>query len=97
MNGAANMEQSEAVTVGMACTVHIGSDCYGATVVAVSASGHRVTVRREQARRGFHIVDPTGETETFTRRADGRYRRAGSKRGWFLRFGQRVSYRDPSF
>ncbi len=86
------------VTVGMAVSICINADSYGATVVEVSASGHRVGVRKDRAKRGgLHVVDDKGEIEVFTRRADGRYRKVGMKSGCFLHLGKRETRMDPHF
>jgi hypothetical protein len=76
-------------TVGMPCTYGIGSDTYAGKVLAVSKSGHRVTV---------NIGD--GDVRVFTRRTRHGlvtgYVPAGRPCG-YLTLGVARDYRDPSF
>lgn len=85
------------------CTFQVGTDRYPGTVVAVSRSGHRVTVRHDRVVRWSSpegraeeiAEDPKGELTTFSRRSDGRYYRVGSRqRVWFGRWN---GYQDPTF
>jgi hypothetical protein len=74
-----------APAVGVPATIYVGSDSYAATVTAVSASGHRVT-----------LSNTIGGSETATLRPDGAYRLLG-RRGGLVAFGFARDYRDPSF
>lgn len=86
--------------VGMAATVAIGTDRHAATVVEVSPSGHKVTVRQDKATRtdanGMsesqsykYESDPNGKLYTFYRRGDGKYGK--------LILAARRTYHDYSF
>lgn len=90
--------------VGQGATVGIGSDRYAATVIAVSPSGHKVTVQYDKAtrtdNRGLdewqeytYEADPHGTIQVFYRNQRGHYR-ASSYR---LSLGVRSAYLDPSF
>lgn len=82
--------------VGDGCHYGIGSDRYPFTVVEVSKSGHRVVVENDKARGGLYVVRSGNlDAKVFTRRADGRYRPAGSKCGYLA--PGRESYMDPDF
>ncbi len=94
-------------TVDMGCTIRIGSDTYAATVVAVSPTGAKVTVQYDRIvsrlddngncgpQEYEHAIDPNGERLVFFR---GGNRTHGYQcRGRRLTFGERRSYRDPSF
>lgn len=85
----------------------IGGDAYPVTVVAVSRSGHRVTVQHDRCRvvSGSEYTNDAvyeferntgGQTEVFTRRPNGRYRPVGSQCGGLSLNGW-VARRDPSF
>lgn len=91
--------------VGQPATVCWITDRHAATVVAVSASGHKVTVREDKATRTdtngmsdcqdyTYEPNPEGVEHTFYRRADGKYGRKGGKG---LVLGTRRSYHDYSF
>lgn len=98
--------------VGDHATYGIGSDAYAVEVIAVSASGHKVTVRDMTAKlvygSGFseqqvyeHTSNPQGTVREFTRRKGGDvgseiYLLKGSNYG-YLSFRRVRSYRDPSF
>lgn len=91
--------------VGTPCSYRAGSDVYPATVVAVSPSGHRVTVRNARVTEWTPFPDsrgvrfepnPNGAVEVYTRRADGRYRPVGCDFG-SLSFAGYAAHRDPSF
>jgi hypothetical protein len=60
--------------VGDGAHYAFNGDAYPVTVVEVSKSGTRVTVRRDKTRYGLFIIDPHGKTMVFTRRQDGAYR-----------------------
>ena len=88
--------------VGDGATYGIGSDRYAGTVVAVSPTGHRVTLQFDHARCASYAEqdytytpNPDGGTMVFTRRRDGGYRPLGSNCGGLGR--GRHQYRDPSF
>lgn len=94
--------------VGDPATYSVGSDAYPATVVAVSKSGHRVTLQdddwkvtsgtvQDGSATYSYTPNPRAATRVATRRADGKYRLAGWERGGFVGFGTRRMYRDPSF
>lgn len=99
--------------VGDPAHYYVGSDCYPCKVVAVSPSGHRLQTIDVDAtpapgydhysHQVYTYADyPDGDEDertTFTRRADGRYRRLGCKagEGYLLSIGKYHAYRDPSF
>ena len=94
--------------VGDPATYSVGSDSYPATVVAVSKSGHRVTLQDDDWKVvSGSMVDgsakytyspyPQGPTRVATRRADGSYRLVGWSSGGWVGFGRRVKHYDPSF
>ena len=101
------------IAVGMGATVMGYTDRRAATVIAVSPSGHKVTVRLDKATRtdtnGMsedqtydYAPDPEGEVKVFYR--DRNYRIAGEKHGYGnrakggrLMLGCRRSYHDYSF
>lgn len=70
------------------------ADRYPGTVVAVSPSGHTVTVRRDRAMPSKNsqpmsnqwdiYEDPTGIEEKYTRRKDGSYRHVGSSHPYLV-------------
>lgn len=75
--------EANAIAVGTPVTMSIRSDSYGAVVVRVT----RTTITADDA------LYP-GNPRTFRRRkSDG----AWYARGWFLRLGEAVDHRDPSF
>jgi hypothetical protein len=93
--------------VGDGATWSPWTDCYAATVIAVSPSGHKITIQDDLATvvRGS-VQDgsaeyecrpnPSGPVRTATRRKDGKYRLAGWSSGGYVGRGRR-EYRDPSF
>lgn len=92
--------------VGMGGTVVMWSDRHAVTVVEVSRTGHRVTVREDTATRidGNGMSDaqtysyepnPAGRLSVFSRRKDGSYREVGGSTRLLL--GARESYHDYSF
>jgi hypothetical protein len=94
--------------VGDEATYSVGSDSYPATVVAVSKSGHRVTLQdanwtvtsgsmHDGSAQYSYEANPSGPTRVATRRANGDYRLQGWDRGGFVGFGHRRMYHDPSF
>lgn len=100
MSNANNIPQ-----VGTHGSFGIGSDSYPCTVIAVSPSGHRVTVQEDRVVRytpfpdsvGVEFErDTNGRTTVFTRRRNGRYREAGANYGG-LSLGEWAAHRDPSF
>lgn len=92
--------------VGMPATICMLSDRHPATVIAVSKSGKKVTVRKDNwkvisgsehdgSAKYEYSEDTTGPTYEFTLRKDGRWKEVkGSDR---LRLGHRERYYDPSF
>lgn len=91
--------------VGTHGSYSIGSDSYPCTVVAVSPSGHRVTVETDETTKSTPFPDSTGiefarreggRRTVFTRRANGRYRMAGANYGSLSLTGW-YSHQDPSF
>jgi hypothetical protein len=54
---AAPLDPKRPHRVGDGVTYHIGSDSYPATVVAVSKSGHQVTITRDRCKPMSHIKD----------------------------------------
>lgn len=96
--------------VGQLASFGYGADSTGYTVIAVSKSGHKVTLQRRGKKptkdcnhygnQSFLTWEnPEGVTETFTRRKDGRYRAVGSScRGApSVSFGHATFYTDPHF
>jgi len=96
--------------VGSAATWSNGRDSWPATVIAVSRTGHRVTIREDKAivisgsehdgsAQYRYEPDPNGREIIFTRRSERggvAYRQEGSR--WTaVSFGRRRAYRDPSF
>lgn len=90
--------------VGMACTVCWVTDRSAATVIAVSRTGAKVTVREDRATRTdtngmsecqdyTYEPDPNGTQLTFYRRGNGSYGMGGMR----LVLGHRRSYHDYSF
>ena len=88
----------------MPCTVCYLTDRHAATVIAVSLTGRKVTVREDRAIRtdsnGMsdqqayrYLEDPNGQVHVFYRDASGHYK----ARGRYLTLGQRSSYHDYSF
>lgn len=95
---------SNAPAVGTRASYAVGSDRYPCTVVAVSRSGHRVTVRDVNVTvwtpfpdsRGVEFEDNgKGRVTVYTRRQDGTYREVGSRGR--LAFTGWKAYQDPSF
>lgn len=102
--------KTETPKLGTGATYSVGSDRYAATVVAVSKSGHQVTLQDDKAtmvnadglgwygqQEYTYEADPNGRTRIVTRRRTGEYRIAGYKSSGFVTFGTRRQYRDPSF
>lgn len=96
---------SNVPAVGTRASYSVGSDRYPCTVIAVSPSGHRITVREvrvtewtafPESRGAAFEDDGKGKEMVFTRRANGRYRHAGWKFGG-ISFGEWGAYQDPSF
>lgn len=96
----------EVPRVDAPATVHWLTDSHGATVIEVSPSGAKVTVREDRAIRtdknGWseqqsytHERDPDGKVHVFYRDGRGQYR--NRKTGIRLNIGERRTYRDPSF
>jgi hypothetical protein len=84
------------------------SDRHPGTVIAVSKSGRRVTIREDSATRtdknGFSesqtydiTPNPEGRTDTYSLRKKGRWVPVGLKSGGQVTFGHRAAYLDPSF
>ncbi len=83
-----------------------GSDRYPCTVVAVSPSGHRVTVEQDDYKveadpdgHDQHYVfrrREGGQKRVFTRREDGSYRPVGSRYGRLV-LGEWDAHQDPHF
>lgn len=88
MDGIYREPAKYALVVGLSCTYGIGGDRTAGRVVEVSKSGRIIKVEFS------NYGNPT--QELFTRRADGRYKPAGSKCG-YLTFGIAEDYRDPHF
>ncbi len=89
--------------VGMGCTICFYTDLRAGTVIAVSPSGNKVTVREDKAIRtddnGMsecqsyrYEPDPNGSVRTFYRNAQGGY-----GKGPRLGLGYRNAYFDYSF
>lgn len=105
MNATDHPAESVAIpAVDMPCTVCWMTDRKAATVVAVSPTGARVTVREDKATRTdqngmsdsqnySYERDQNGTTHTFHRQGNGAYRSAGKS----LALGVRRSYHDYSF
>lgn len=90
--------------VGMGATIHMWSDRYPATVVAVSDSGKTVTLREDKVTdwephpSGYGKAfadDPSGRTFRARIRKNGTWRTMGAGEGVTL--GSRAAYRDPHF
>lgn len=91
--------------VGQGATIHIGSDRYPATIIAISASGKTVTLREDQ----FYRTDRNGiselqsyayETNELGKEHKARLRKSGryyTARGFLVTLGTREAYRDPTF
>lgn len=100
------VEPKEVPTVGAGCTVCFYTDRHAATVIDVSATGYKVTVREDKATRtdtnGMsecqnyeYTPDPEGAVHVFFRNSKGTYgSRKGGKR---LSVGNRSHYFDYSF
>ena len=76
-------------TVGIDCTLYVGSDSYSAKVILVSSD-----------KRTIWVSDQVGETAEYTLRKDGNYRERGIPLGsgyGYLRIGTAKTYRDRSF
>lgn len=98
---------------GMPATIYCGSDCYAATVVGVSKSGHRIELQRDKilkATKNSVYYDSSGGAQHYlyernekapveiaTRRRDGEYRMKGCKSGNLVSLGTRRSHFDPCF
>lgn len=83
----------------------LGSDRYPCTVIAISKTGHRITVQQDEVQRWAPHPDcygmefrrnAAGRVTTFTRRRDGRYREQGANYG-YLSLGGWSAYSDPHF
>ena len=105
MNTSTTSAASNVPAVGTRASYSVGSDRYPCTVVAVSPSGHRITVREVKVTEWTAFPDShgvafedngQGATRVFTRRANGRYRHAGWSHGG-ISFGEWGAYQDPSF
>jgi hypothetical protein len=92
--------------VGMGATRIFWSDRHAATIIAVSRTGHKVTVQDDTATRtdknGMsdaqsydYAPNPNGPTAVYTRRKDGTYRERGGQ-GRLL-INVRFHYHDFSF
>lgn len=92
--------------VGMPCTICWITDRKAATVIAVSPTGAKVTVREDKATRTdkngmsesqsyTYERDPVGAEHVFHRQANGSYRSASQ--GKRLVLGERRSYHDYSY
>ncbi len=92
-----------APTVDMPCTVCWQNDRKAATVIAVSPTGSKVTVREDKATRTdkngmsdsqqyTYERDPAGARHVFHRRSNGSYQTRGKR----LSLGERSSYHDFS-
>lgn len=79
--------------VGQAATLHIGSDCYPATVTGVSASGATIELMVMEVKASNLFVDTEQFIIARRSRRDGYYR---SDR-YLVSVGERRYYRDPSF
>lgn len=96
--------------VGDGVTVSIGSDCYPATIIAVSKNLRTVTIQMDNYKpaQGYEYFgnqvyeftpNPNGVIEVWTFRNHGRYAKKGSKKGsgFCLSLNGRRAYSDPSF
>lgn len=90
--------------VGLGATVHSGGDRRAYTVIAVSKSGRKVTLRRDKATRTdskgmsesqswWYEPNPEGETRIAYRQQDGSYR----VENHLVTFGKRDEYYDFPF
>ena len=93
-------------TVGDGATIAYWSDRQAATIVEVSASGRKVTVRNDKAtrvdsngmsdaQRYEYETDPEGAVSVFSRRKDGQFREVNGTAK--LLIGVRNHYHDFSF
>jgi hypothetical protein len=100
-NGRAAFEP--APSVGMGCTLCFYTDRHAGTIIAVSPSGHMVTVREDKAVRtdsngmsedqDYRFEpDPNGAVHKLYRQGDGRYGKSPR-----LVLGVRGAYHDYSF
>lgn len=107
-DGVVSLESRDArgPRVGQPATICWITDRHAATVIAVSKTGHKVTVRECKAIRtdggGMsdsqsyrYEEDLEGETRTFYRNGTGSY--GGGRRGTYLRLGTRRAYFDYGF
>lgn len=95
--------------VGAPASYGYASDSYPATVIAVSKSGHRITLQSDRTEvvsgsvldgsaKWICTPDANGSTVEATRRRDGKYRIVGCSNYGTVTFGRgRRAYRDPSF
>lgn len=93
--------------IGDLATMHCGSDARSYTVIAVSPSGHQVTLQQrlrrrvdslgmtDSGQRWISVEDQDGRIEIATRRKGGCYARKGCNDG--VTFGVAEDYVDPSF
>lgn len=99
-----NTKATPTPVVGMAATVCYLTDRHAATVVKVSASGSKVTVQEDTAKRtdanGMsemqtyeYTANPQGTLHVFHRQGNGTY----ATRGTRLHLGDRRTYHDFSF
>ena len=95
---------------GMGATLLMWSDRHAYTIDTVSASGKRLTARRDNATRTDDggmtdsgqtydfSYNPDAAPETFSLRVNGRWIRSGEGlNGTVLRIGERYKYHDFSF
>lgn len=97
--------------VGMGATAGYGSDCYPYTIVAVSASGKRITVQQDTAtlvsapgpigshQEYMYTANPEAQKRVYSLRKNGYWYPIGTDThsGGGLAVGSRRYYQDPSF
>lgn len=96
------------IAVSDAATIHVGSDRYAATVIAATPAS--VTVQEDSYeatpdsdyfgnQEYTYTRNPDGRTMTFTRRKNGGYILKGAdiRANFYVTFGDRSTYFDPSF
>jgi hypothetical protein len=99
-------QDAAAVAFGVGATVVSWTDRHAATIIEVSASGHKITVQYDTAVRtdsngmsdaqSYEFArDERGRTQVFTRRKNGDYRIVGGSTR--LLVGVRSQYHDYSF
>jgi len=99
MNRISEHSLSPTPAIGMGATIYMWSDRHAATVVAISKSGKRITLRADRVTRwensygAAFLPDPDGVTYEANLTKNGTWKSAGNG----VTLGNRAAYRDPSF